>query len=153
MRLSRLTGLSAKPVTPISNFNPAAPADLQRIVRRCLAKDPDERYQTIKDVAIELKELRRELEGRADADTSASPSTGTSPQVVQSQAPGGSTTASLGSLATPSASAEYLVNAIKQHKVAGLLTLVVLVAGITALVAYLRAPSSAVALRTVRPAR
>src|SRR6266540_3113575 len=40
---------------PIKDFNPTAPADLQRIVRRCLSKDPDERYQTIKDVAIELK--------------------------------------------------------------------------------------------------
>src|SRR5882762_378157 len=41
-------------VTPISELSPSAPADLQRIVRRCLAKDPDERYQTIKDVAIDL---------------------------------------------------------------------------------------------------
>ena len=31
---------------------------MQRIVRRCLVKDPDERYQSIKDLAIELKELR-----------------------------------------------------------------------------------------------
>src|SRR2546421_2921512 len=31
----------------IKDLNPAAPADLQRIVRRCLAKDRDERYQTI----------------------------------------------------------------------------------------------------------
>ena len=50
------------PTPLIKEFNPTAPADLQRIVRRCLAKDPDERYQTIKDVAIELKELRREIE-------------------------------------------------------------------------------------------
>ena len=49
-------------VAPLSAFRPHAPADLQRIVRRCLAKDPDERYQTIKDVAIELKEVRRELQ-------------------------------------------------------------------------------------------
>src|SRR5437870_5363401 len=54
------------PTPQIKEFNPVAPDELQRIVRRCLAKQPDERYQTIKDVAIELKELRRELEiGRA----------------------------------------------------------------------------------------
>ena len=51
-----------EPAPLLTDFNPTAPADLQRIVRRCLAKDPDERYQTIKDVAIELKELRREIE-------------------------------------------------------------------------------------------
>jgi serine/threonine protein kinase len=45
-----------EPAPPIAELNPSAPADLQRIVRRCLAKDPDERYQSIKEVAIELKD-------------------------------------------------------------------------------------------------
>ena len=53
----------------IKEFNSSAPADLQRIIRRCLAKDPEERYQSIKEVAIELKDLRRELESGADSDT------------------------------------------------------------------------------------
>src|SRR5437667_7800620 len=35
---------------PIANFNPEVPYDVQRIVRRCLAKDAEERYQSIKDV-------------------------------------------------------------------------------------------------------
>lgn len=59
--------------SPIKDFNPAAPADLQRIIRRCLAKDPEQRYQSIKEVAIELKELRRELESGADSDTTVPP--------------------------------------------------------------------------------
>ena len=46
----------------IADLNSAAPLDLQRIVNRCLAKDPDERYQSIREVAIELKALRRQLE-------------------------------------------------------------------------------------------
>jgi len=45
-----------EPAPPLATLNPNAPPDLQRIVRRCLAKDPDERYQNIKDIAIELKE-------------------------------------------------------------------------------------------------
>src|SRR5262249_62356971 len=52
-----------EPAPPLSDFNPAAPPELQRIGRRCLAKDPDERYQAIKEVPIELKGLRRDLEG------------------------------------------------------------------------------------------
>src|SRR3989442_13988243 len=59
--------------TPITNFNPDVPYDLQRIVRRCMVKDPEERYQTIKDVAIEIKEVRRELQGRAGFDTTVPP--------------------------------------------------------------------------------
>jgi serine/threonine protein kinase len=53
--IDSLNKIIRETATPISTFNPGAPADLQRIVRRCLAKDPEERYQTIKDVAIELK--------------------------------------------------------------------------------------------------
>src|SRR6185436_8751002 len=60
-----------EPAPLLTDFNPTAPADLQRIVRRCLAKDPDERYQTIKDVAIELKELRRDIEGGVGSSQSA----------------------------------------------------------------------------------
>src|SRR6266567_4106285 len=54
---------------PIKDFNPAAPPDLQRIIRRCLAKDREERYQTIKDVALELKEVRQAMTGAGDLDT------------------------------------------------------------------------------------
>jgi len=61
-----------EPAPPVTEFNPTAPVDLQRIVRRCLAKDPDERYQTIKDVAIELKELRREIESGGGVPAAAS---------------------------------------------------------------------------------
>src|SRR5262249_43460146 len=59
-----LNKLIREPAPPLAAFNPDAPADLQRIVRRCLAKDPDQRYQNIKDVAIELKEVRREMQER-----------------------------------------------------------------------------------------
>jgi Tol biopolymer transport system component len=38
-------------------LNPTAPADLRRLVRRCLAKSPDQRLQSMKDLAIELREI------------------------------------------------------------------------------------------------
>ena len=43
---------------PITDSNPRLPADLARIVRRCLAKDPSRRYQTAADVRNELEELK-----------------------------------------------------------------------------------------------
>jgi len=58
---------------PLATFNAAAPQQLQRIVRRCLAKDPEERYQTIKDVAIELKDVRREMDAGAPGTESRAP--------------------------------------------------------------------------------
>lgn len=41
---------------------PDAPVELARIVRRCLAKDPERRIQTAKDVRNDLHDLARELE-------------------------------------------------------------------------------------------
>jgi len=38
-------------------LNPTAPSDLRRLVRRCLAKSPDQRLQSMKDLAIELREI------------------------------------------------------------------------------------------------
>ena len=57
----------------IRDVNPHAPNDLQRIVRRCLAKEADKRYQSIKDVAIELDELLQELKDKADLEYSLQP--------------------------------------------------------------------------------
>ncbi|MCA1606715.1 MAG: serine/threonine protein kinase, partial [Acidobacteria bacterium] len=120
--------------TPITNFNPDVPYDLQRTVRRCLAKDPEERYQTIKDVAIEIKEVRRELQGRAGIDTTVPPASiarSTNHQGVDAA----HTSAAPTSLSpTPSSthpsSAEYIFDEIKRHKtvasvVVALLALVV----------------------------
>ncbi len=45
--------LSADP-TPMA-VTPFTPAWLERLVQRCLAKDPDDRWQTMRDVVIELK--------------------------------------------------------------------------------------------------
>jgi serine/threonine protein kinase len=61
--IDTLNKIIREPAAPIRELRPDAPNHLQRIVRRCLAKDLEDRYQTIKDVAIELRELRRELGG------------------------------------------------------------------------------------------
>ncbi|HKD86199.1 MAG TPA: protein kinase [Terriglobales bacterium] len=42
---------------PITSVTPLAPAALSRLVQRCLAKDPDERFQTIHDVKLRLEEM------------------------------------------------------------------------------------------------
>jgi len=45
----------------VNEINVTLPNHLGRIVRRCLQKDPNERYQTARDLLIELKELRDEV--------------------------------------------------------------------------------------------
>jgi hypothetical protein len=40
---------------PVSLLKPVTPPVLERIIRKCLAKNPDERWQTAKDLADELR--------------------------------------------------------------------------------------------------
>ncbi len=110
-----LHSLIYEPAPQIKDLNPSAPAELQRIVRRCLAKDPDERYQSIKEVAIELKELRRELESGADFDTTVPPSPRTSATSA------GWTAEATGP--TSISSAEFIVHGIQRHKIAAFFVL------------------------------
>jgi serine/threonine-protein kinase len=128
-----LHSLIYEPAPQIKDLNPASPADLQRIVRRCLAKDKEERYQTIKDVAIELKELRRELESSADFDTTVPPPI-SSPTALSTE--GGSTVQSTAarswSISPTVSSAEYLLSEISKHKLGAgvaLAILLVLISG------------------------
>ena len=57
---------------PLTGFLREAPAELQRIVTKALAKDREERYQTIKDMALDLRRLKQELEFEAKLERSAS---------------------------------------------------------------------------------
>jgi WD40 repeat protein len=49
--------LHAEP-RPVAALNPSAPAPLRWIVERCLAKDPEERYASTRDLARDLASLR-----------------------------------------------------------------------------------------------
>ena len=46
----------------VTELNPSLPRHLGRIVRRCLAKDPDRRYRTALDLRNELEELKAEID-------------------------------------------------------------------------------------------
>ncbi|MFA9566506.1 MAG: serine/threonine-protein kinase, partial [Acidimicrobiales bacterium] len=48
--------------TTVTELNVALPRHLGRIIRRCLAKDPDRRYQTALDLRNELEELKAEID-------------------------------------------------------------------------------------------
>lgn len=45
---------------PLSALNPEVPANLQRIVSKALQKDREERYQTVRDLWMDLKALERD---------------------------------------------------------------------------------------------
>jgi Tol biopolymer transport system component/serine/threonine protein kinase len=45
-----------------TDLNPDLPKALARVIRICLVKDPDHRYQAAKDIRNELEELKKEVE-------------------------------------------------------------------------------------------
>ena len=52
---STIAAILAADPPPLSSLQPMSPPELQRVVRGCLAKDPEERFQTVHDVKLQLK--------------------------------------------------------------------------------------------------
>jgi Tol biopolymer transport system component len=57
---SLISSIMKEDPAPISTLAPLAPPVLDRIVKTCLAKDPEDRWQTARDVALQLQFLRDE---------------------------------------------------------------------------------------------
>ncbi|HEY6246254.1 MAG TPA: protein kinase [Pyrinomonadaceae bacterium] len=117
------------------------PAELQRIVRKALTKDVDMRYQSARDLLIDLKNLRRELDIKGEIERSTVPNrdlvgdasteteTRAYPVTRSDQATAAASVKSTSSL-------EYAVNQAKSHKLAATLVALV-VLGVITTVGYL----------------
>jgi Tol biopolymer transport system component len=58
--------LGGEPV-PMSTLIPVTPPALERLVKRCIEKDPEDRYQSMRDVVLDLRSIGAVQEGgRAD---------------------------------------------------------------------------------------
>ena len=128
--LDSLHNIVHAPTPHIKDVNPLAPGELQRIVRRCLAKDPEKRYQSIKDVAIELEELQQELKGQTELEYSVPPARRDPSAIggVQSALDihGRRTQGTATAEGTQSSSSvEYIISEIKHHKVGAVLVIAV----------------------------
>jgi eukaryotic-like serine/threonine-protein kinase len=54
-QLSVASAILEKEPAPITSIKPLTPPGLDHAIRRCLSKDPDDRWQTARDLALELK--------------------------------------------------------------------------------------------------
>jgi serine/threonine protein kinase len=54
--------LSDRESPPLSRYSPEVPAELERIVSKALRKNRDERYQTIKDLLLDLQSVKQQFE-------------------------------------------------------------------------------------------
>ena len=96
------------------------PAELQRIVRKCLTKAREERYQTARDLMLDLKNLRRALDVQGELEHPTAPHRTAAPQTQT----GRNVRTTLSHDAAPALEAEprristadYLVRGISRHK-------------------------------------
>ena len=142
-----------KAVPPLARYTQEVPAELERIVAKAARKNRDERYQTIKDLLLDLRALKQELEFSAKLERSAAPQARVSPATM-SGAPSSATDQLAASTveaskAYPTSSAEYVITGIKQHKLVALVALVVIAGGIAGLAAYLHARNTEVAIESI----
>lgn len=130
----------------LTHVRPGIPAELERIVEKALAKDRDARYQTAKDMMIDLRALKQRLEFDAEMDRSAPPASisgepaakaqdrATAETVIESDARVSSTEAP-----RLTSSIEYVVGSIKSHRKAALASALILLA-ITSVAIYFYYP-------------
>jgi serine/threonine-protein kinase len=126
-----ITGIISKKPVPLARYSPDVPEELERIVGKALAKDREERYQSIKELLIDLKRLKQRLEVEAEIEHSAPPEWARDAVVGRRSASGEARSGSgdtieLGASHQPvrtTSSAEYLVTEIKRHKKATFLVL------------------------------
>ncbi len=137
---------------PLSQQVDGVPERLEEIVMKCLAKDPNERYQTSKDLLIDLRNLRRKLDVDAEIERTVAPAlrsaSGGSASSSTQGSPMNAGATSAAQMQTTS-SAAYLVSGIKQHKLAAGVAMLVLVAGLTALGLYLRGGRADAAITSI----
>ena len=104
------------------------PAELQRIVRKSMTKDVDMRYQSARDLLIDLKNLRRDLDIQGELERSIVPNRETAnaslenaTQIYAADAVAATSSgqaAATQSLTTSSSSLAYAVAQAKSHKLA-----------------------------------
>ena len=144
------------PTPQISGGRGKAPEELQRIVRRCLAKDPEKRYHSIKDVAIELEELQHALKGAAEPEYSGQPALSGVTASITGAAVGvdsvwqSATSTKAAEAPRPTSSAEYIFSEIKRRKrSAAIVALLVVTVTAVGLGYYFLAKNSKVAIDSI----
>jgi TolB-like protein len=137
---------------PLSQQVEGVPDRLEEIVVKCLAKDKNERYQTAKDLLIDLRNLRRKLDVDAEIERTVQPALRSTSGVGSASSPGASMNAGATASAAPAptaSSAEYVVTGIRQHKLAAGITLLIIMGAITAAGFYLRGRNSSPAISSI----
>ncbi len=117
---------------PLNTFLPDVPPELERIIAKSLMKNRDERYQGVKDMLVDLRRLKKQLEFEMQLESFSSgasgathPSRASDSRVTRTDDGTGQRTSTM-QAAYSTSSAEYIVTNIKRYKTYALIGLVLL---------------------------
>lgn len=123
--------LSREPPAPLARYSRLVPERLEEIVEKALTKNRDERYQTSKDLLIDLRRLKQSLETKAAVERSTSPDKlGVSNSGGQLGAATNLPPERTAQTIESTSSAEYIVNQVKGHTRGVMVTVAVLLLAI-----------------------
>jgi eukaryotic-like serine/threonine-protein kinase len=140
-----------KEPAPLARFSHNVPSEMERIVSKALTKNREERYQTAKDLLIDLRSLKRKMTIDAEMDRTASTDFGGAAddgRAASTASPVAAPTASANSMPVAS-SAEYIVSQAKKHKLTMLIVAIVLALGLVALAVYMNRGDAGVAIDSI----
>jgi serine/threonine protein kinase/tetratricopeptide (TPR) repeat protein len=138
-----------KEPAPLSRYANEVPAELERIVSKALTKDREDRYQTAKDLLIDLRNLKRRVEVNAEIDRTVGPDLRTVATTIdQTATDRGATQRSTGAT-HPASSAEYIFSGIKRHKLGAAIAAVIFIVGVLGIYVYRHAATSEVAIESI----
>ena len=127
----------------LTRYSKDVPPDLQRIVAKSLRKEREDRYQIAKDLLIDLKDLKQDLEldakqGRirmSDPITEA-PTDQTEVMLTEIGAEQKGANTNKVEPARPTSGAEYLFGEIRQHRTGATILLAVLILSVVSVLAW-----------------
>jgi eukaryotic-like serine/threonine-protein kinase len=108
-------GILNRAPIPLSRINPEAPAELERIIDKCIEKDPGLRYQHAADLRSDLKRLKRDTESGRHI-TSVVDSVAALPAVTSSASIHATPAAATSAAHQHHSGSSAVVTAAKQHK-------------------------------------
>jgi tetratricopeptide (TPR) repeat protein len=130
-------------------YGPEIPTELDRIVTKALEKDREERYQAVKELALDLKKLKRHLDVEVELDRTIPPeersaaSHGISTRGPTETAKAATAQTDSQNVVRTTSSAEYIVSQIKTHKKASAFIAAAFVLAAAAAIFFYLKPASA----------
>ena len=116
---------------PLARYSRDVPIELERIALKALRKDREQRYQTVKDLMLDVQSLKQQMDFEAKLERSMPPETRIDQATVS-----GALSALTGGAATTTPITESLVSRLKPHRSSFIIALAVLIVAAAGL-AYL----------------